>query len=285
MGERDIGSLWRQVAVQVALIIATLLTLYPVLWVLKMALSPSQGFALTPSPVPTELSLQNFRDVLWSHDAAGRWLFGRQLMNSVVIAGAVTVLGVLLSCTAAYALSRFSFPGRDRTLRALLFSQMFPGVVTTIPLYVVLEKLHLLNRLGGLVLCYSTTAIPFCVFMLKGYFDSLPRELEEAVLLDGGTRFDAFYRVALPLSRPALAVTALFAFLTAWNEFILAATFMSEPTSYTLPVMLNRYVGDYSTEWGHFAAGAVVVSVPVMALFFALQQHLVGGLTQGGVKG
>jgi arabinogalactan oligomer/maltooligosaccharide transport system permease protein len=162
---------------------------------------------------------------------------------------------------------------------------MFPGVVTTIPLYVVLEKLHLLNNLAGLVLCYATTAIPFCVFMLKGYFDTLPQELEEAVLLDGGTRFDAFYRVALPLARPALAVTALFAFLTAWNEFILAATFLSEPVRYTLPVMLNHYVGDYATEWGHFAAGAVVVSVPVMALFYALQENLIGGLTQGGVKG
>jgi arabinogalactan oligomer/maltooligosaccharide transport system permease protein len=121
--------------------------------------------------------------------------------------------------------------------------------------------------------------------MLKGYFDTLPQELEEAVLLDGGTRFDAFYRVALPLARPALAVTALFAFLTAWNEFILAATFLSEPVRYTLPVMLNHYVGDYATEWGHFAAGAVVVSVPVMALFYALQENLIGGLTQGGVKG
>lgn len=279
------GGWWRRALVQVVLVVATLVTLYPVLWVVKMALSPSQGFALTANPLPTEFSLRNFADVVLHRDGQGRWLFGRQLWNSVVIAGSVTVVGVLLACSAAYALSRFRFPGRDRTLRALLFSQMFPGVVTTIPLYVVLEKLHLLNRQGGLVLCYATTAIPFCVFMLKGYFDSLPRELEEAVLLDGGTRFDAFWRVALPLSRPALAVTALFAFLTAWNEFILAATFMSEPASYTLPVMLNRYVGDYATEWGHFAAGAMVVSVPVMALFFALQRHLVGGLTQGGVKG
>jgi arabinogalactan oligomer/maltooligosaccharide transport system permease protein len=158
-------------------------------------------------------------------------------------------------------------------------------VVTSIPLYVLLDRLGLLNRLAGLVLVYATTAIPFCVFMLKGYFDSLPRELEEAVLLDGGTRADAFFRVILPLSRPAIAVTALFCFLTSWNEFILAATFMNDPLAFTLPVQLQRYVGDYSTEWGHFAAGAVLVSLPVMALFFALQQHLVGGLTQGAVKG
>jgi len=275
----------RTALVHVLLILITAATLYPVLWVLKMALSPTQSFSLTVNPWPTEVSLANFSEVLFRQDGEGRHLFFRQLGNSLLVSAAVTVVGVTLSCSAAYALSRFRFPGRDGSLRLFLLAQMFPGVVTTIPLYVVLEKLHLLNHLGGLVLCYATTAIPFCVFMLKGYFDGLPQELEEAVLLDGGSRFDAFYRVVLPLARPAISVTALFCFLTAWNEFILAATFMSRPQSYTLPVMLNHYVGDYATEWGHFAAGAVLVSMPVMALFFALQKHLIGGLTQGGVKG
>jgi arabinogalactan oligomer/maltooligosaccharide transport system permease protein len=275
----------RTAAIHAALAAATVVTLYPVVWVLKMALSPSQGFALSPSPLPRAVTLRNFADVLGARDAAGHWLFGRQLVNSIVVSLAVTLLGVALACTAAYALSRFRFPGRRTSLRAFLLSQMFPGVVTSIPLYVLLDRLGLLNRQLGLVLVYATTAIPFCVFMLKAYFDTLPRELEEAVLLDGGTRFDAFFRVVLPLSRPALAVTALFSFLTAWNEFILAATFMNDPLSYTLPVALQRYVGDYSTEWGHFAAGAVIVSLPVMALFLALERHLIGGLTQGAVKG
>lgn len=269
------------------LIVASLVTLYPVLWVVKMALSPGQGFALSASPLPhlDSLTLRNFQEVLFTRDSAGRLLFFRQLGNSLIVSAAVTVVGVFFSCTAAYALSRFRFPGRNASLRAFLFVQMFPGVVTTIPLYLVLEKLHLLDHLGGLVLCYATTAVPFCVFMLKGAFDSLPSELEEAVLIDGGTRFDAFIRVALPLSRPAIAVTALFAFLTAWNEYILAATFISRPERYTLPVLLSRYVGDYSTEWGHFAAGAVLVSTPVMLLFFAAQRHLISGMTAGGVKG
>lgn len=277
----------RSLLLHVFLIAASAVTLYPVLWVVKMALAPSQGFALSPSPLPQfdQLTLRNFQEVLFAHDAAGRLLFFRQLANSLIVSAAVTVVGVLLSCTAAYALSRFRFPGRNASLRAFLFVQMFPGVVTTIPLYLVLEKLHLLDHLGGLVLCYATTAVPFCVFMLKGAFDSLPIELEEAVLIDGGTRFDAFVRVALPLSRPAIAVTALFAFLTAWNEYILAATFISRPERYTLPVLLSRYVGDYSTEWGHFAAGAILVSAPVMLLFFAAQRHLISGMTAGGVKG
>jgi arabinogalactan oligomer/maltooligosaccharide transport system permease protein len=266
------------------LALATIATLYPVVWVVKMALTPSQGFS-TARAWPEHPTLANFREVLGTHDLAGHWLFGRQLANSVVVAAAVTVVGLVLSTSAAYALSRFRFAGRTLTLRGFLLSQMFPGVVTSIPLYVLLDHLHLLNRLAGLVLVYATTAVPFCVFMLKGYFDTLPRELEEAVLLDGGTRFTAFYKVALPLARPALAVTALFSFLSAWNEFILADTFMNDPTQYTLPVALQHYVGDFSTEWGHFAAGAILVSIPVMALFFALEKHLVGGLTSGGVKG
>jgi arabinogalactan oligomer/maltooligosaccharide transport system permease protein len=275
----------RVLGTHAVLLIVTAATLYPVAWVVKMAVTPSQGFSASVSPWPEHPTLDNFRDVVESRDLAGHWLFGRQLANSIIVAAAVTVVGLLLATSAAYALSRYRFAGRDTSLRAFLLSQMFPGVVTSIPLYVLLDRLGLLNRLAGLVLVYATTAIPFCVFMLKGYFDSLPRELEEAVLLDGGTRFTAFWRVALPLARPALAVTALFSFLTAWNEFILAATFINEPTKFTLPVALQRYVGDYSTEWGHFAAGALIVSLPVMALFFALEKYLVGGLTAGGVKG
>jgi arabinogalactan oligomer/maltooligosaccharide transport system permease protein len=275
----------KRVGVHAILTLATVATLYPVLWVLKMALSPSQGASLSPSPLPTEVTLANFHHVLTLSDSAGHWLFGRQLFNSLVVSVAVTVLGGALSCSAGYALSRFRFGGRDLSLRGFLLSQMFPGVVTTIPLYVLLDALGLLNHLLGLVLVYTTTAIPFCVFMMKGYFDTLPRELDEAVLLDGGTQWDAFFRVALPLARPALAVTALFSFLAAWNEFILAATFMNDPMSFTLPVQMQRFVGDYSVEWGHFAAGALLVSLPVMALFLALERHLVGGLTSGAVKG
>jgi arabinogalactan oligomer/maltooligosaccharide transport system permease protein len=274
---------WRTFALHAALVLITFATLYPLLWVIKMALAPTQFFSL--SPWPSALSAKNFAEVLFARDQAGHHLFFYALANSLWVAALSTLIGVATACSAAYALSRFRFRGRDASLRSFFVTQMFPGVVTTIPLYVLLDRLHLLNQLSGLVLVYAITAIPFCVFTLKGYFDALPPELEEAVLLDGGTRFDAFWRVALPLCRPAIAVTALFCFLTAWNEFILAATFMSDPLAFTLPVMLEHYVGDYSTEWGHFAAGSILVTLPVMALFFALQKHLVGGLTAGSVKG
>jgi len=272
------------VLTHVGLFLFTVATLYPVLWVVKMALTPGQAFVMGASPIPTTVSLQNFADVVGTTDADG-WLFGRQLFNSVVVASATSIVGVTLSASAAYGLSRWDFPGRDKGMNAFLVTQMFPGVVMAIPLYILLDVMHLLDSMTGLVLVYATTAVPFSVWTLKGYFDSIPRELEEAAMLDGAGRWMTFTRIILPLARPALAVTGLFSFMTAWNEFILAATFMGDPRSFTLPVVLQRYVSDYGTEWGHFAAGAIVVSIPVMALFFALQRHFVEGLTAGGVKG
>ena len=228
-------------------------------------------------------------DVIFTQDRDGGWLFGRQLLNSLVISTATAGVGMALSCTAGYAMSRFAFPGRDTGMSLFLITQMFPGVVMAIPLYILINRLGQLESAGkqdlALVLVYSSTAIPFCTWNLKGYFDTIPRELEEAALMDGASRWTIFSRIILPLARPALAVTALFSFMTAWNEFILAATFLSDERAYTLPVVLQSYVGDFGTEWGHFAAGALLVSLPVMLLFFALQRHLVEGLTAGSVKG
>lgn len=278
-------SIGRQLLIHAILLLTSMAVLYPVLWVLKMALTPSQAFSLDPWPFPSEISLDNFVDVISTTDASGGWLFGRQLMNSLVIALATAGAGMVLSCTAGYAMSRFTFPGRDTGMGLFLVTQMFPGVVMAIPLYILMDELSLLNSVTGLVLVYSSTAIPFCTWNLKGYFDTIPRELEEAALMDGASQWVIFSQIVLPLARPALVVTALFSFMTAWNEFILAATFMSDERSYTLPVVLQSYVGDFGTEWGRFAAGAILVSIPVMLLFFVLQRHLVEGLTAGSVKG
>ncbi len=252
-----------QFAVHAGLTVFTMAALYPVLWVVKMALAPSQSFSTGAVPIPTEVTLQNFRDVLGTFDGEV-WLFGIQLFNSVVVACATASVGLVLSATAAYALSRWSFPGRERGMDAFLVTQMFPGVVMAIPLYVLLDAAQLLDSLTGLVLVYATTSVPFSVWTLKGYFDTLPIELEEAAILDGADRLTIFTKIVLPLARPALAVTGLFSFMTAWNEFILAATFLGDPRSFTLPVVLQRYVSDYGTEWGHFAAGAILVSMPVV---------------------
>ena len=269
----------RQWHLHVLLICVSVLTLIPVLWVLKTALRASRDLSVSLNPLPDRFELDNFYD-LFAAD-----LFWTQLANSLVVSIATTIIGIFFACTAAYAFSRFRFPGRRLGLMGFLVTQMFPGTMMMIPLYQVLEWLSLLDASIGLILVYSTTSIPFCVWMLKGYFDTIPVEIEESATMDGASQFTIFWRIILPLSRPAVAVTALFSFMTAWNEFILAATFMSDERSYTLPVRLQQYVTKYSTDWGHFAAGAVIVSIPVMLLFFLLQRHLVGGLTAGSVKG
>ena len=267
------------------LVATSVVVLYPVLWVVRMALSPTQSFASGLSPLPSQVTLQNFTDVIGHHDLAGTWVFGHQLWNSVVTATATAVVGVGLATSAAYAFSRFRFPGARLGMGALLVTQMFPSTMMMIPLYILLDKMGLLDSQLGLVLVYATTSIPFSTWMLKGYFDTIPIELEEAARMDGASTLKIFFSIILPLARPAIAITALFSFMTAWNEFILAAQLMNSETSYTLPVLLQGYVGAKSTAWGHFAAGAILVSLPVMALFFALQKHLVGGLTAGSVKG
>ncbi len=277
--------LMKQILVHTALIAVSIVVLYPVLWVLGMALTDSQAFSMDPNPLPASPTLDNFRAVLGTTDTGGGWLFGRQLLNSLLVSVATAAVGIGLSTTAGYAMSRWRFPGKDASLQIFLLTQMFPGVVMAIPLYILLDEAHLLDSLLGLSLVYATTAIPFCTWNMKGYFDTIPTELEEAATMDGASRWVCFTRIVLPLARPALVVTGLFSFMTAWNEFILAATFMNDERAFTLPVVLQSYVGDFSTQWGHFAAGAVIVSVPVMALFFLLQRHLVAGLTAGGVKG
>ncbi len=271
--------------IHVGLVLACVVALYPVLWVVKLALSPTQALSLSVSPIPESVTFDHFRDVIGASDSQGRWLFGRQLLASVVVSGLTTLVGLSLAVTAAYALSRFRFPGKDAGMQTLLVTQMFPATLMLVPLFSLLQKLSLLDSWTGLILVYSTSSLPFCVWMLKGYFDTIPRELEEAAVMDGASPWQVFVKVVLPLARPALAVTALFSFMTAWNEFILAATLINDAARFTLPVALQQYVGEWKTEWGHFAAGALIVSAPVMALFFALQRYLVGGLTAGAVKG
>lgn len=280
-----VPNLLKLLLIHTLLLVVAVASVYPVLWVFKLALTPSQAFAAGANPFPSVVSFQNFIEVVSTTDATGTWLFGRQLLNSILVAALTSAVGISLAVTAGYAMSRWAYPGRDVSLRFLLITQMFPGVVVLIPLYLLLQKLGLLDSLLGLALVYSTTSVPFSAWNLKGYFDTIPRDLEEAAMLDGADRWTTFYRVLLPLARPALAVTALFSFMTAWNEFILAATLMGNERSYTLPVVLQQYVGDYGTSWGHFAAGAILVSLPVMALFFFLQKNLVEGLTAGSVKG
>ena len=275
-------------------IFMVLVTLYPILWVLTIAFSGGQSLAIAdvPSdagardrvravvPWPEHVSAENFRSLF------GEQPFARWLLNSVIVAGSTTVVGVFLACTAAYAFSRFRFAGRRAGLMTFLVSQMFPGTLMLIPLFIIIAKwLKLGSSFTSLILVYAVTAIPFCVWMMKGYFDTIPKELEESALIDGASQATIFFRIVLPLAKPAVAVTALFSFMTGWNEFIQAATFMNREDMYTVPVGLRFFVGGFSQQWGYFAAGSIVAAIPVMVLFMFLQKYLVSGLTAGAVKG
>jgi arabinogalactan oligomer / maltooligosaccharide transport system permease protein len=281
----DRASPFERVAVNALLVVAVVYALYPVLWVISLAFSSGSEPELRAFPLPHNVSLDNFRIVTGWGDPTRGWLFAKQLMNSLVVSLATAIMAVAIATPTAYALARHDFVGKKSGLRTLLLTQMFPGVASAVPLYLILDALHLLDTRTGLVLVYAATAVPFAIFQLRGAFLAIPVDLEEAAMVDGATRTQAFLKVALPAARPAIAVTALFAFMSAWNEFILAATLIGRESAFTLPVVLQSYVGEYNTSWGAFAAGAILVSVPVMALFYVAQRQLISGLTSGGVKG
>lgn len=281
-------SAFESIASHFVLVIAVAFALYPVLWVVSLAFSTTRPAGGGLLPVPHEPTLVHLDAVVLAKRTTAdgtTWLFGRQLANSIVVSLATAAVGVIIAIPTAYALARFQFLGKERGVRALLATQMFPTVASAIPLYLILNALHLLNTRTGLVVCYASTSVPFAIFQLRAAFEAIPVDLEEAAMVDGATRFEAFLRVVLPAARPAIAVTALFAFMSAYNEFILAATLLGKEEMFTLPVVLKRFIGEYNADWSKFAAGAIVVSVPVMALFYVAQRHLVAGLTSGGVKG
>ena len=207
------------------------------------------------------------------------------LKNSIVISIAVTILGVALASTSAYALSRYKFKGRQLGMTSLLTTQMFPATMLLLPFFIILSKLGLINSYLGLVIIYSSTALPFCIWQMKGFYDTIPHALEESAYMDGCNHFQAFYKIVLPLSTPALVITALFSFMASWSEYVVAAIILQDPELYTLPLGLKSFQSSLATEWGLYAAGAVVISIPVVILFVSLARFLVSGLIMGSVKG
>ncbi|WP_139491449.1 sugar ABC transporter permease [Brevibacillus dissolubilis] len=270
--------------VHVLLVIASIIAVGPVVWILSTSFKTEQEIFAGSTDInfiPNEFTTSNYEHVL----TANNGMFLTWLTNSVIIAVLTTILGVFLSATAAYALSRFKFIGKNMVNYSFLLTQMFPGSLLVIPLYKIVDSMGLLNSYLGLILAYSTVAVPFCVMMLKNFFDTIPYELEEAARVDGLSPFGTFWRIVLPLALPGLAITAFFSFITAWNEFLIALTFMTTESMYTLPIGLQQFVNQFRTDWHYMSAGAIIVTLPILIVFLLAQRFLISGLTSGGTKG
>ncbi|MCF7826444.1 MAG: sugar ABC transporter permease [Candidatus Marinimicrobia bacterium] len=268
------------IMIYIALFLAVAWSIFPILRVITISIRPGDNL-LTESLalIPDDWTFDNYIKLFTDHP------FGRWIWNSILVTITVVVTGVALASTAGYALSRFRFPGRDASLLSLLVTQMFPATMLLLPLFIMLSSLHLINTYLGLIVIYSSTALPFCVWQMKGYYDTIPYSLEEAARIDGASRFMAFYKIILPLASPALVITALFSFMSAWTEYIVAAQVLWYKEMFTLPIGLKSFQANMTTEWGLYAAGAMIVSLPAIALFLFLTKYLIGGLTLGSVKG
>lgn len=276
------------VAAHAILIAMSLFSIFPVWWVIAMALDPNSVAA--PSElvlIPKGISFESFAKVIANPTEIEGLSFWTLLWNSVLLSAGTTAIGIALGATAAYAFSRFEFPGRKGGLMSFLVLQMFPAVATIAPLYVLLSALHVRTSLVGLAIAYAAGTLPFAIWNLKGYFDTVPKDLEEAALIDGCSQTQAFFQIILPLAAPALAVTALFGFMTGWTEIVLAWTMLENPKTFTLAMALYGMVGQYSTTkpWSEFAAMSIIISMPVVVVMLLLQRFIVSGLTNGAVKG
>ncbi|MCG6496193.1 sugar ABC transporter permease [Kitasatospora sp. A2-31] len=261
-----------------ALILASLIALFPVAWIVYVSFGPDKTDYLHPGAILDKMTLANYSTVLFDTD------FFTWFGNAFLVSGITTVFGVLIAASTGYAVSRMRFPGHRPLMWSLLVTQMFPIAVLIVPMYTILSELDLLDSYLGLVLVYSTTTVPYCAWLLKGYFDTIPVEIDEAGRVDGLTPFGTFWRLVLPLARPGLAVAAFYSFLTAWAEVAFASTFMLSSDKYTLAVGLQTFVSEHDAQWNLMAATAVLIAIPSSLLFYLVQRHLVTGLTAGASK-
>ncbi len=261
----------------------TLITLFPLYTVVISSIKPLADVRSTFRWVPSKITFAPYADI-WSTIPLARYF-----LNSLLISLGATAISVLVAILAAYAISRHRFSGRGVFSLTVLSTQMFPGILFLLPLFVIyvnLERalgIQLYGSYAGLIITYLTFALPFSIWMLVGYFDSIPRELEQAAMVDGTTALGALFRVLVPVSMPGIVAVAIFAFMTAWGE-VLFASVMTNDTTRTLAVGLQGYSTQNDVYWNQIMAASLVVSIPVVAGFLLLQRYLVAGLTAGAVK-
>jgi ABC-type glycerol-3-phosphate transport system permease component len=273
----------RWIGLYALVVIGAAIILVPLLWMLTIALRPANELYISPFPLlPPTLTLDNFINVLTNRTPIPAHL-EQGVVRSLTVSVSSTVLSVVIASLAAYALARFKFRGRESYSLFMLVTQMMPAVLFLVPLFEILRGLGLVNTLGGLILSYLTFSLPFCIWLLRGYFEGLSSELEEAALTDGCNRIQALIRITLPLAAPALVATGAFAFINSWNEFLFA--FILAGQQPLLTVQLYAFLGQYGPDYGDLMSAAVLIALPPVILFVIMQRHLVRGLTAGAVKG
>jgi ABC-type glycerol-3-phosphate transport system permease component len=258
----------------------TIFCLFPFAWIVATSLKDlSETFLIPPTWIPRHPTIDNFVKI-WTIQAFGRYFF-----NSLIVSGGTTLLSIVLASLAGYGFSRFRLPGGRIMMVSVLAAQMFPGIVLLIPYFTMASRLQILNTYPVLVVAYTSFSLPFCVWMMKGFFDGIPNELDEAAVIDGCSPLGAFARVVLPLSLPGLVATAIFSFLVAWNEYLFAVVLATRESMYVVTVGIASNIGQFRIQWNELMAGAVLATVPTIILYALLERHLVRGLSAGAVKG
>lgn len=273
----------KKIITVILVILVCMFALFPFVWMISTSFKPAnEVYSKTPSFIPNEPTVEGYTEMLTTQSST--FDFPQWLINSVIVALLTTVFSMIIATLGGYGLSRFRFRGRGFLSYFILTTQVLPGSLLIIPLYVIMGNLQLLDTRIGLVAAYCTFSVPFCTWMMKGFFDTIPISLEEAARVDGAGRFRIFSTVVLPLTVPGLVATGIFSFINGWNEYLFASTFMKSYENWTLPVGIASFQGQYTTNWGTLMAGAVLITIPVVILFLLLQKHLVSGMTAGAVK-
>jgi multiple sugar transport system permease protein len=266
--------------------ILIVLVFFPLFWMVSSAIKPVDDlFVIPPQWIPERPTLTAMDSVISGEDGRPS-LFLDYFKNSIIVTVGTTLLALLVATLAAYALSRYPFRGSNKLMLSILSLQMFPQAMLLISFYIIFLQLRLLNTYQGLILANATFAVPFSIWMLKGFFDTVPREIEEAALIDGCTRFSVLPRIVLPLVTPGLLAAGVYTFLIAWDEYLFASTLMLQPEMRTLPPgIIQSFVGQFYLNWPNVMAASVLITIPVTLLFIFFQKYLVHGLTAGAVKG
>jgi arabinogalactan oligomer/maltooligosaccharide transport system permease protein len=278
---------FKTILIHATLIAASIIAVYPVLRVITISLRPNDTLLTTDLRIiPKNATLDNYKEVLFGNPEKNRRSdFFLWLWNSLSIVSITSVLSVILAAISAYAFSRFKFPGRSAGLIFLLTTQMIPAGMLLLPLFIMIAKLKMINTPLGLLIAYAVTAVPLTIWTLKGYYDTIPVDLEEAAMIDGANRLTVFTSIILPLSTPALAIAFLFSFMGGWSEYLVARVILQKNDAFTWPLGIFTYAQQFTVSWGQFSAASVMIAIPVMILFLYSSKWLISGLTLGSVKG